>query len=73
MKRRDFLKKSSINGNVPWRSVLPAPTTKLKPNNDRKGSYDALVKIRQILKDKGDYNELERLAMDEFFSLHVPG
>lgn len=44
-----------------------------EPNNDRVGSYDALVKIRKLLKNKGDLKQANKLAMDEFCSLYGYG
>jgi len=44
-----------------------------EPNNDRKGSYDALVKIRKLLKEKGSPKKVKQIAMEEFCSLHGYG
>ena len=44
-----------------------------EPNNDREGSYDALVRIRKLLKEKGDQNLVKRLAMEDFCSLYGYG
>lgn len=44
-----------------------------EPNNNRQGSYEALVKIRKLLKEKGDLKEVNRIAMEEFCSLYGYG
>lgn len=44
-----------------------------EPGNDREGAYDALVKIRKLLKEKGDQKEVDRIALEEFCSLYGYG
>jgi len=44
-----------------------------EPNNDREGSYEALVKIRRLLKEKGDLKQVNKIAMEEFCSLYGYG
>ena len=44
-----------------------------EPNNDREGSYEALKKIRKLIKSKGDYNQIKAIAMNEFCSLYGYG
>ncbi len=44
-----------------------------EPNNDREGSYEALMRIRKILKEKGDLKQVNKIAMEEFCSLYGYG
>jgi len=44
-----------------------------EPGNDREGSYEALEKIRELLKEKGDIKQVNKLALDEFCSLYGYG
>jgi alpha-L-fucosidase 2 len=44
-----------------------------EPNNDREGAYDALRKIRKLLKEKGDLRQVNEIAMAEFCSLYGYG
>jgi len=44
-----------------------------EPNNDREGAYEALQKIRKLLKQKGDLKQINQIAMDEFCSLYGYG
>lgn len=44
-----------------------------EPNNDREGSYDALIKIRKLLKENGDKNKIKKLVLDDFCSLYGYG
>ena len=44
-----------------------------EPKNDREGSYEALVKIRKLLKAKGDLKQANKIAMQEFCSLYGYG
>jgi len=44
-----------------------------EPNNDREGAYDALVKIRKLLKENGDQKQVKKLAMEDFCSLYGYG
>jgi len=44
-----------------------------EPNNDREGSYEALEKIRKLLKNKGDTDQVNKLALEEFCSLYGYG
>jgi len=44
-----------------------------EPNNDREGSYEALVRIRKLLKEKGDLKQVNKIAMEEFCSLYGYG
>jgi len=41
-----------------------------EPDNDREGAYEALRKIRKLLKEKGDLREVNEIAMKEFCSLY---
>ena len=42
-------------------------------NNDREGSYEALQKIRKLLKEDAPQAEINKVAMDSFCSLHGYG
>lgn len=44
-----------------------------EPSNDREGSYEALEKIRKLLKEKGDQGKVNKLALEEFCSLYGYG
>lgn len=44
-----------------------------EPNNDREGADEALRKIRKLLKEKGDLKQINKIAMEEFCSLHGYG
>jgi alpha-L-fucosidase 2 len=44
-----------------------------EPNNDRDGAYEALRKIRKLLKEKGDLKQVNEIAMKEFCSLYGYG
>jgi len=44
-----------------------------EPKNDREGAYPALVKIRKLLQEGGDQEEVKKIAMDDFCSLHGYG
>ncbi len=44
-----------------------------EPNNDRKGSYEALVKVRKLLKEKGDLKQASSIAMKDFCSRYGYG
>ena len=42
-------------------------------NNDREGSFEALQKLRKLIKDGALQAEIKKVAMDEFCSLHGYG
>ena len=44
-----------------------------EPGNDREGSYKALEKMRKLLKEKGDIEQVDKLALEEFCSLYGYG
>ncbi len=44
-----------------------------EPKNDREGAYNALQKIRELLKEKGDLRQVNEIAMKEFCSLYGYG
>ena len=44
-----------------------------EPRNDREGSYEALVRIRKLLKEKGDQKQVNKLALEQFCSLYGYG
>ncbi len=44
-----------------------------EPDNDRKGSYKALQKIRELLRSKGSLKQVNRIAMEDFCSLYGYG
>lgn len=44
-----------------------------EPKNDRESAYDALVKIRKLIREKGSQQEVDQIAMEEFCSLYGYG
>ena len=44
-----------------------------EPNNDRQGSYEALVKIRKLLKEKGDLKQNIVLQPGDVVEIRVEG
>jgi alpha-L-fucosidase 2 len=44
-----------------------------EPNNDREGAYEAVVKLRRLIREKASQKEIKDLAMREFCSLYGYG
>jgi len=44
-----------------------------EPDNDRDGAFAALVKIRKLLKEKGDTELINKITLEEFCSLYGYG